>query len=239
MIGRFRMEGTNWIFDGYPEGSSIVMLQPAASSQRRKGEHRANGSQEVREFIRLVLYKGDLEQIISWCGVALNEQLEFNVREAAATAAVVRFVTCFEATGGWRAKPLKARLFFETKQRAQFERIKVIRNRMVAHDDALYTQPFGFLAIGSDALAIEALCVDMAAPLFAMEELSGLASLAGVTLAWVGAAVDKAAAVLVDEFNSLEEEDRREIKRTCSGSKIQIVDGEDRITRQWKHSEHE
>ena len=126
-----------------------------------------------------------------------------SIREALAVAALVRFCGCFESTSGHRSKPLKIKKIFQLSDRQIFEALKLLRNKLVVHDEQLYPNHTPWVVVGPAGAAIEAGVLGMGFRLVDMVESDQFLTLAQVALAWVANEFDHVSSQVVEEINSL------------------------------------
>jgi hypothetical protein len=123
----------------------------------------------------------------------------------------VKFFCCFEGTKGLRQQPLKIKRVFCAEDRRAFDRLKLIRNKIVAHDEHLYPGEYAFLVTDRDASAIEAVILKVATPFSGLEDADHLQRLAAIARDWVAAEFETVATEIVTTFNAQPAEDRRSI----------------------------
>ena len=128
----FRFENGQFHLEGYPEGATI---------------HGIDGT-HADELKRLLLFRGELELVLRWLSIVFAQtsnapQCGEELAAALCDASLVAFIRCFEYKHP--LKPLKPRKLFEASDRDNFERLRVIRNKKVAHDNLLTTGTFALL----------------------------------------------------------------------------------------------
>jgi hypothetical protein len=214
LLRGMRIEDGRIYLDGYPEGASVCGI----------------GGQKAQELCRLVMFRGDLTAVLECLKAADALELQHQIRESLCDAALVRFCSCFEGTSGLRAKPLKQKKMFVSQDRKTLEKLRQIRNKLVAHNDHLYPGEFPLIVIDTDATAIEAVALKLDAPFSVMSEVGDLRRFAEIALGWVMAEFEATASAVVSDFNALPISERRRLRdNTTPEFKIVIGQAEDRF----------
>jgi len=213
LLRGIRVEDGRIKLDGYPEGASV----------------RGLAVPKAQELCRLMVFRGDLNRVVEWLGAADAEGRVGAAGEALCAAALVKFCSCFEGTAGLRSKPLKQKNILGSEDRKLLERLRQIRNKMVAHDEHLYPGDYPLLILDSEATAIEAVAFRLHAPFSAMSEVDELRRLAEVALGWVVAEFERVATEIVSDFNANPVDDRCQLRDTTPEFKIEFGQPEDRF----------
>jgi hypothetical protein len=213
LLSGFRLEDGQIKLDGYPEGASV----------------RGIGGPKAQELCRVALFRSDLVKTGEWLGLADVEGQESPFQEALYVAALIKFCSCFEGTSGLRAKPLKQKKVFSSDDRKVLERLRQIRNKLVAHDEHLYPGEFPFIILDCEAAAIEAVTLTLSAPFSAMSDVHELRRLAKIAIDWVSTEYESTAAEIVAEINALPASERRRLRDTTPEFRIEIGSAEDRF----------
>lgn len=213
MLCSIRFEDGQIKLDGYPKGSSLRGIK----------------SSEAQELCRLFIFRSDLNYVVGWLKAVEAEKLMPEIREALCTAALVRFCSCFEGTSGLRTKPLKRKRVFSGNDRKVLERLRQIRNKLVAHNEHLYPGEYPLIALDSDATAIEVVVLQLNVPFSAMSDVSDLRRLAEIALGWIVAEFEAVASKIVADINALPVSERREQRDTTPEFRIEIGQSEDRF----------
>lgn len=207
-----RIEDGQFKLDGYPEGSVV----------------RGIAGPKPLELCRLVVFRGDLTNVCEWLMAANAEGVPPTIHEALCAAALVKFCSCFEGTSGLRAKPLKRKNIFAPADRAIVERLRQIRNKLVAHNENLYPGEFPLIVLDSDANAIEAVALKLEAPFSVMPEVADLSRLSAIALGWVAAEFEAIATEVVAGINAIPISERRLLRDTTPEFTLNIL-SEDRF----------
>ena len=215
LLRGMRVEDGQFKLDGYPEGSSV----------------RGLSMPQAPELCRLMLFRSDLTRVIEWLSMARELNTEEPLQEAFCSAALVKFCCCFDGTAGLRSMPLRRKNIFRGEDRQSFERLLLIRNKAVAHDEHLYPGEFPLIVLDERAKALEAVVLQLRAPFSAMQEVEELRRLAKVALDWVMAEFEAIAKEVVDTINSLPEEQRLLMRDSTPDVKIQFGEAEDRFVK--------
>jgi hypothetical protein len=208
-----RFESGKFFLDGYPEGCSI----------------RGLGVSKAQELSRFHLFKRDLDDVYEWIFIAKNLDQNDSKVEALYIAALIKFMSCFENTSGLRQKPLKQKNIFHSSDRACLQRLRRIRNKMVAHDEHLYPGEYPLIVLDGDAKAIEAVSFTIKAPFSGLSDIYDLDRLAQIAKKWVDEAFENIATEIVTEVNSLTNEERVYLRDTTPEFTINIMAAEDRL----------
>ena len=215
LVSGARLVDGQFKLDGYPEGSSVRGLNAELP--------------DVRELLRLFLFRSDLTDVVRWLEAAKAQELTQDTREALCTAALVRFCCCFEGTSGLRTKPLKQKKVFAGDDRKILERLRQIRNKLVAHDEHLYPGEFPLIVLDAAATAIEAVVFGLRVPFSGMQEADELKRLAETAFGWIVAEFEVVASKVVADINALPAGTRREMRDTMTDFTINIAHPEDRF----------
>lgn len=208
-----RLENGKLFLDGYPEGSSV----------------RGLGIPKAQELSRLHIFKSDLANVCEWISQAKDIDPSDPKHEALYIAALIKFKACFEGTSGLRQKPLKQKDIFNSTDRACFERLRIIRNKMVAHDEHLYPGEYPMIVLDKNAKAIEAVSFMIKLPFSGMSDAQDLERLAYISIEWLNKAYEETASEIVSEINDIPSEERLHLRDTTPEFTINIAESEDRI----------
>lgn len=208
-----RFENSKIVLDGYPEGASV----------------RGLGIPKAQELSRLHVFASDLRNVCEWIYLAKNLDPSDPKTEALYIAALIKFRACFEGTSGLRRKPLKQKDIFNTADRACLERLRLIRNQMVAHDDHLYPGEYPLVVLDKNATAIEAVSFMIKAPFSGMSDIQDLERLAETAKKWIEAAYEETAREIIAEINTFSNEERLYLRDNTPEFTINILPPEDRL----------
>jgi hypothetical protein len=212
-LSGIRFENGKFLLDGYPEGASV----------------RGLGIPKAQELSRLHVFKSDLDNVCEWISLAKNFDPPDPKQEALYVAALIRFRACFEGTSGLRQKPLKQKDMFNSTDRACLERLRLIRNQMVAHDEHLYPGEYPLVVLDKNATAIEAVSFMIKVPFSGMSDVQDLERLAEIARKWIDAAYEEMATEIVAEINALTAEERLYLRDTTPEFTINMGPPEDRL----------
>ena len=212
-LNGIRFENGKFLLDGYPEGTSV----------------RGLGIPKAQELSRLHIFKSDLDRVCEWISQAKNIDPTDPKHEALYIAALIKFRACFEGTSGLRQKPLKQKDIFNSADRACLERLRLIRNQIVAHDEHLYPGEYPLIVLDKDAQAIEAVSFMIKVPFSGMSEVQDLERLAHISKEWLNNAYEETASEIVAEINAIPTEERLHLRDTTPEFTINITEPEDRL----------
>jgi hypothetical protein len=212
-LSGIRLENGKFILDGYPEGTSV----------------RGLGIPKAQELSRLHVFKSDLDDVCEWISQAKNIDPTDPKHEALYVAALIKFRACFEGTSGLRQKPLRQKDILSTADRACLERLRLIRNQMVAHDEHLYPGEYPLIVLDKDAKAIEAVSFMIKVPFSGMGEIEDLERLAHISQKWINNAYEEIASEIVAEINAVSNEERLHLRDVTPEFTINITGPEDRL----------
>jgi hypothetical protein len=188
LVRGVRMENDRFVLDGYPDGAVAHGIDGVLAT----------------EFRRLAVFRSELKIVGEWLSripvkFPLNsgDQVLF---EALADAAIIAFSRCFDSSHP--LKPLKAKRIFTIEQRDQLDRLRAVRNKLVAHDEHLTTGVFNLIVKSKELKAIEAVSMILSAPFLALPELRLLRTLSERALAWVDAEHENMAGQIVKAFDA-------------------------------------
>lgn len=183
-----------------------------------------------REFLRLGLFRNELDDIIAWCDLAKEETASDSAREAAALTAIVRFVGCFSGTKGLRQQPLSKKAIFSPEDRKLLEALRQVRNTEVAHDDQVAPGSLALLILDAAAEALSVNAVQMTSHYSTSNHIDDVLRLSYLARSWILEAFERAAADIVARFNALPVEERQALKASALDFHIQMerVDSPDR-----------
>lgn len=176
----------------------------------------------AQAFLRLGLFRNELEDIIAWCDLAKEEAASDSAREAAALTAIVRFVGCFSSTKGLRQQPLSKKAIFTPEDRKLVEALRQVRNTEVAHDDQIAPGSLALLILDAGARALSVNAVQLTSHYSTSDHVDDVLRLSHVARSWVIEAFEQAAQDLVVQFNTIEPEDRRALKAAALNFHIQM-----------------
>jgi len=182
----------------------------------------------AEELSRLYIYQTDINDACNWLESAKKLQDSDHNKEAFYIAALIKYRTCFEGSLGLRKKPLPTKIFNQDDRKIH-ERLRKIRNKIVAHDDHLYPGEIPLIVINNNGLAMDAICFRVTVPFNAMKEAEGLGRLALLTKEWVDIECKKIAKKIVDEINAMPQEQRHQIRKQASQFTIKFTECEDRL----------
>jgi hypothetical protein len=188
------LEGSQLTLDGYPEGTTFHGVD----------------SLEAHKLKRLVVFRSYLEQVGGWLRLMPSDE-ELNgdaghVASALADAALVAFCKCFDV--GHKLKPLKAKKVFTPAQRDQLDRLKTIRNKLVAHDENPLNGLFTLVARSGDMRILETVSINLNVPFVFLPELQALRDLHKIALQWVADEHERVASIIVHGCNAMPLEER-------------------------------
>jgi hypothetical protein len=212
-LSGIRFENGKFLLDGYPAGTSV----------------RGLGIPKAQELSRLHVFKSDLDDVCEWISQAKNIDPTDPKHEALYIAALIKFRACFEGTSGLRQKPLKQKEIFSSTDRACLDRLRLIRNQMVAHDEHLYPGEYPLIVLDKDAKAIEAVSFMIKVPFSGMGEIQDLERLADISKEWINNAYEEIASEIVAELNAIPDEERIQLRDTTPEFTINITGPEDRL----------
>ena len=215
MQKNIRVENGRIILDDYPEGSSV----------------RGLAVPKATELSRLHVFKSDMDDVCGWISLAKGLKQSDPAREALYIAALIKFRACFEGTSGLRQKPLRQKLLFDKTDYACFERLLIIRNKMVAHDEHLYPGEYPLIILDQNAEAIEAASLMIKIPFAGMEIINDLERLAQIAKGWINSAYEEVAREIVTEINALPVGERQQLRDTTPEFTITILPPEDRFNK--------
>ncbi len=208
-----RFENSKILLDGYPEGASV----------------RGLGIPKAQELSRLHLFASDLRSACEWISLAKNLDPSDPRTEALYIAALIKFRSCFEGTFGLRQKPLEKQDIFNDADQVCLERLRLIRNQMVAHDDHLYPGEYPLVVLDKNATAIEAVSFMIKAPFSGMSDVQDLERLAQIAKKWIEAIYEETRREIVAEINALSNEERLYLRDNTPEFTINILPSEDRL----------
>jgi hypothetical protein len=208
-----RVESGKIILDDYPEGASA----------------RGLAIPKATELSRLHVFKSDIDDVCRWISLAKGLAQSDPAREALYIAALIKFRACFEGASGLRQKPLRQKLLFNKTDRACFEQLLNIRNRMVAHDEHLYPGEYPLIIFGQNAEVIEAASLMIKIPFAGMEIVDDLERLAQIAKEWMNSAYEEIAREIVAEINAIPIRERQQLRDMTPEFTITILPPEDRF----------
>lgn len=186
MITGLRMESSGIILDGYPVGTTVHGID----------------SPEAHALRRMFVFMNELRQVGNWlCLIPADLPTEgdaTHVATALADAALITFCRCFDVRHP--LKPLKTKKLFTPKQRDQFERLKNIRNKMVAHDDNPSNGVFSLITRSVNMKAVEAVSISLNTPFVVFQDLNSLRILQDVAFKCVAIEHERVATEIVRNF---------------------------------------
>ncbi|WP_156964519.1 hypothetical protein [Methylocapsa aurea] len=169
MFGGIRFENGSIVLDGYPADATVHGVDGKLSN----------------ELKRLSVFGADLLRALNWLDLATKSNSPNPTEEALDESALLAFCRCFESTNGHRLKPLKSKQVFNPDQRAKFERLKLIRNRVVAHDEQLFGGVFVLVVRSVGLTALDVLSLNLSTSFTDFPEKGFLRELVGVACHWV------------------------------------------------------
>ena len=148
ILNGIRFQDGGVVLDGYPAGSTAHGIE---------GEH-------AHELRRLAVFMSDLRQAqecLALIPVGPPEQSSapLVLCEALADAALLAFCRCFDKDHP--LKPLEPAQVLALTQRSETERLRLVRNKVVAHDDRLFRGVFSLVVQNSDKICIEAVSMNL------------------------------------------------------------------------------
>src|SRR5208283_3235571 len=119
MVQGVRLENGKLVLDGYPDGATVHGVE----------------SPEAKELRRLAVFLGELQRVERWLGLIPNDPPQDTSDQTfiflgLADAALLGFCRCFDLDHP--LKPLKKKKIFSLEQRDQLERLRNVRNKLVA-----------------------------------------------------------------------------------------------------------
>lgn len=189
-----KMENGQIVLDGYPEGTTFHGLTtPLAESLKR-----------------LSVFMGELQQVEHWLRLIPEGDPTTGdpaaISAGLADAALIGFCRCFDLNHP--LKPLKPKRVFSPEQRDQLDRLKNVRNKLVAHDEQLTHGVFTLIARSRDLTAVEAVSLSLQAPFSVLPDLARLRVLQQIALEWVRQEHWRVATEIVQAFDALPMIDR-------------------------------
>ena len=189
VIRGVRLENEKLLLDGYPDGASV---------------HGVEGP-NARELRRFSVFMAELEKVVHWlklipvdmAQISMDQSLVF---EGLADAALLAFCRCFDSDHPLR--PLKQKRMLSLAQRDQLERIRAVRNKLVAHDNQLFNGVFSVIVRSQEYAAIEAVSLNLLTPFVALSELNDLRSLSVEVLNWVKNEHERVATEIVRTYDA-------------------------------------
>lgn len=189
LVGGIRVENGQFLLDGYPEGAAVHGIE----------------GEDAKELRRLAVFMTDIRRVKEWLDIIpidpaaiTNEQ--GRIFEGLADAALIAFCRCFDLDHP--LKPLKPKRVFSIEQRDQLDRVRAVRNKVVAHDARLFGGIFSLIVRSRDFQAIEAVSMHMGASFVAFAELRDLRSLNKVAFDWITAEHEAVATRIVRNYNA-------------------------------------
>lgn len=183
---------------------------------------------DAEGFRRMVVFGTDLVSARDWLNALSQagvEQAPTHIDQALYEAALVGFCRCFDSTAGLRARPLNPRRIFSPEQRQQFETMRTMRNRVVAHDEQLASATIAMVIKNAHHVAIEAVATNLSVSFSGFSDSRFLRPLIDTALGWVEHERDRLARVIVDAFNALP----LEVRAAAPAFTFQIVQGQSPI----------
>ncbi|WP_131113398.1 hypothetical protein [Lichenihabitans psoromatis] len=141
--------------------------------------------------------------------------------EALYEASLIIFCRCFKGAGGIRQRPLKPKQVFSQIQRGQFELLKIIRDRMVAHDEQLASATVALLIRSKEHYALDVLSSNFSVPFSAIMERKYLIGLVETVLDWLDIERHKLASDLKSWFDQMPED-----RVSAPAFKLDIIEGD-------------
>jgi len=213
MQKNIRVDNGRIILDGYPEGSSV----------------RGLAIPKATELCRLHVFKNDMDNVCRWISLAKGLGRTDPAKEALYISALIKFRACFDGTSGLRQKPLRQKLLFNKEDKACFEQLLLIRNRMIAHDEHLYPGEYPLIILDQNTTAIEAVALIIKIPFAGMEIIDDLERLAQIAKKWIDSAYESVAREIVTEINAISIKERQQLRDTTPEFTITILPPEDRF----------
>jgi hypothetical protein len=189
LVQGIRMENGQMLLDGYPDGAVV---------------HGIEGP-NAKELRRLSVFEAELHKVVGWLKLIPVDLAQINmdeslVFEGLADAALLAFCRCFDSDHPLR--PLRQKGMLSLAQRDQLERIRAVRNKLVAHDEQLFNGTFSLIVRSRDFAAIEAVSLNLLTPFVALSELNDLRSLSGVVQNWVKNEHERVATEIVRTYDA-------------------------------------
>ena len=190
MVQAVRFENGKLVLDGYPAGATVHGIE----------------SPEARELRRLAVFMGELQMVERWLNLIPTDISPDNSDQmftsvGLADAALIGFCRCFDV--GHPLKPLKQKRIFSLEQRDQLDRLKGVRNKLVAHDEQLSNGVFSLIVRSQELTAIEAVSLNLITQFGAMQELNDLRALGQCALNWVKQEHWNIASKIVQGFDAM------------------------------------
>jgi len=189
VVSGVRMENGQMLLDGYPNGAAVHGIE----------------GQNATELRRLSVFMADLHKVVDWLKLIPVDPAQIRadkglVFEGLADAALLAFCRCFDVDHPLR--PLRQKGMLSPAQRGQLERIRAVRNKLVAHDDQLFNGTCSLIVRSKDFAAIEAVSLNLLAPFVVHSELNDLRSLSGVVQNWVKNEHERVATEIVRAYDA-------------------------------------
>jgi hypothetical protein len=186
LIRGVRLENGHLMLDGYPVGATAHPMD----------------SPDARDFRRLAAFGFELQEVVYWLDFipsgAPNES--HRTFAALADAALIGFCRCFDPAHP--LNPLKQNML-SLEQRDQLERLRKVRNKLVAHNERLSDLTLSLIVRSKELTAIEVVALDLSVPFICLPEMEMLRNLSRYVLDWVATEREKIASKIVQEFNAL------------------------------------
>jgi hypothetical protein len=190
-----RFENGNILVDGYPEGATVHGI----------------GGPLAEELRRLSAFRGELQAAARWLALIPNDAPtspsdQAHIFVGLTDAALLAFCRCFDFDRP--LKPLKLKGMLSAEQRDQLERLRAVRNRLIAHDTQVSNGLISLIVMSREKTAIKAVSLSLDIPFLFLPELSILRTLSEFVLDWVKREHGRVATETVRAFNAMPLADR-------------------------------
>ncbi|WP_146618731.1 hypothetical protein [Rhodoplanes elegans] len=162
------------------------------------------------ELRRLGVFRSELAIVSEWLSripADIHPRSISQVDSALAEASLLGFCRCFDHKHPLR--PLKPKRVFSPENRDNFDRLKAIRNQLIAHDSQLLTGVYSLIKKSRDHSAIKAFSFLISVPFLALREFEILRQLTEITSSWVHEEHERVSDKIVNLFNDLPIEQRK------------------------------
>lgn len=172
-------------FPNLPDGGSVHQI----------------GGPLAEEFERLTLFMEDLFAAKIFADRAYADG-DTDLREALLLAGLLKFLRCFESTGGLRIKPLKMSKIFAPEDRASMKLLVWTRNKFAVHDEQTHPANSSALLFDKNGKAIDVMTISGLARFQTFAVSAELPRLIDIALNYVQSAHFVAGNAIIADWNA-------------------------------------